>query len=107
MQTDNIIILADDNFNCIEKKTVKNTKIMTKNWEDLISAKSVNFNRAQIKLDLNNIYLTKNSHVGGIFLVTTHDANCTNLKRITKKKLLHKKKYLAQRIKRVYIISIY
>ena len=57
------------------------------------------FNEAEIKLDLKEIILTKKSHISGIFPVTNHNANSISLKGITKKKLLPKKKYLAQRAK--------
>lgn len=37
-----------------------------------------------MKLNLNGIVLTKESHIGGILLVTDHDADSTSSKGITR-----------------------
>lgn len=63
---------------------------MTKDWEYLTSTQPIKFNGVQIKLDSNGLVLTKESHIGSIFLVTTHDADSTSLRRIIKKSLLPK-----------------
>lgn len=77
--------------------------IMIKDREYLISARPLKFNGAQIKLDSNGTVLIKESHVGGIFLVTDHNIDSTSLRGITRKKLLLKEQYLAQRAKCAYI----
>ena len=59
MQTNNTLILVNENFANMEEKRVKDIIIMTKDQKYLISAKSVKFNKIQIKLDLNSIILTK------------------------------------------------
>lgn len=51
MQTNNTLILADNNFANIEKETIKSTKIITKDREYLTLAHLLKFNGAQIKLD--------------------------------------------------------
>lgn len=106
MQINNTLILANNNFASIKKEALKDTKIITKDWEYFTSTKSIKFNKAQIKLDSNGIVLTKKSHVGGIFLVTKHDADSTSLSEITKKKLSLKEQYLAQRARRAYIVFV-
>ena len=60
---------------------------MTKDRKYLTSAQPIKFNGVQIKLDSNGIVLTKKSHVGGIFLVTDHDADSICSRGITRKKL--------------------
>lgn len=87
MQTDDILILANDDFVYKEEKAVKKAKIMTKNWKYLTSIQSLKFNRAQIKLDSERSVLIKKSHVGIIFPVTDHDTDFTSSKEITRKKL--------------------
>ena len=106
MQTDDILILADDDFASIEEDAIKSAKIMTKDRKYLTSAYSLKFNGAQIKLDSNGIVLTKESHVGGILLVTDHFADSTSSRGITRKKLSPKEQYLAQRARGAYIASV-
>ena len=95
MQTNDTLILADNNFASTKKKAITLTKIMTKDREYLISAHLLKFKGTQMKLNSNGIVLIKKSYVERIFLVTNHVANSTNSKKIIKKKLLSKKQYLA------------
>ena len=87
MQTNDTLILADNDFASKEEAEIKAAKIMTKDREYLTFTQPLKFNRAQIKLDSEGIVLTKESHVGGIFLVTDHNADSTCSRGITKKKL--------------------
>ena len=91
MQTDDTLILADNNFASTKEKTIKSAKIMTKDREYLTLVYPLKFNSTQIKLDSNGIVLTKKSQVGGILLVTNYAADSTNSKGITRKKLSPKK----------------
>ena len=106
MQTDNTLILADNNFASTEEDAIRSAKIMTKDKEHLTPAHPPKFNGTQIKLDLNGIVLIKKSHIGGIFPVTDHAADSTSSKGITRKKLSPKEQYLAQRAKGAYIASV-
>ena len=67
MQTDDILILANNNFACIEKDTIKSAKIMTKNRKYLISTHFIKFYNAQIQFNSNGIVLTIKSHLGELF----------------------------------------
>ena len=107
MQTNNTLILADNNFASKEDKAIKTAKIITKDWEHLTSSQSLKFNEKQIKFDLKKIVLRIKSHIGGIFLVTNYDADSTSWRKIIKKKLSPKEQYLAQRAKSAYIAFIY
>lgn len=89
IQTDNTLILANNNFTSMEEKAVKNGKIITKDWEYLTSAQSIKFNGAQMKLDSNGIVLIKESYVSGILPLIKHDADFTSSKEIIKKKNSH------------------
>ena len=106
MQTDDTLILADNDFASTEEDAIRSAKIMTKDREHLTSAHSLKFNGAQIKLDSNEIVLTKESHVGGILPVTDHVADSTSSRGITRKKLSPKEQYLAQRARGAYIASV-
>lgn len=53
------------------------------------------FNKIQIKLNLNKIILIKKSYIDGILLITNYDTDFTSSKKIIKKKLSLKEKYLA------------
>ena len=107
IQINNILILADNDFASIEEDVIKSTKIMTKNREYLTYAHPLKFSGAQIKLDLDRIVLIKESHIGGILLVTDNIADLTSFKGITRKKLSPKEQYLGQRAKSAYITSVY
>ena len=106
MQTNDTLILADNNFAGTEKKAIKLAKIMTKDRKYLTPAHSLKFNGAPIKLDSNGIVLTKKSYVGGILPVTDHATDSTSSRGITRKKLSPKEQYLAQRARSAYIASV-
>ena len=91
MQTDDILILADNNFTSIKKVAIKLAKIMTKDKKYLILTYPLKFNFAKIKLDSNGIVLIKKSHIKEILPVTNYAADSTSSKCITRKKLLLKK----------------
>lgn len=95
MQTNDILILANNNCASTKEEVIKSAKIMTKYRKYLILAYSLKFNSAEIKHDLNSIVLTKKSHVREILLVIDHGTDSTSYKRITRKKLSLKKQYLA------------
>ncbi len=79
---------------------------MTKDREYFTCTKLIKFNGAQIKLDSDGIVLTKDSHIGGILLVTDHNADSTSSRGITRKKLSTKEQYLAKRARGAYIASV-
>ena len=106
MQTDDTLIIVDNDFASNEKVATKKGKIMTKDREYLTYTPPIKFNGTQIKLDSDGIVLTKESHVGVVFLVTDDDADSTSSRGITKKKLSPKEQYLAQRARGAYIASV-
>lgn len=107
MQTDDTLILADNNFANKKEVEIKAEKIMTKDREHLTSTQSLKFKGAKIKLDLKDIILKKKSHVGNILLVTNHVADSTSSREITRKRLSPKKWYLVQRVRGTYIAFMY
>ena len=87
--------MADNNFPSTKEEEIKSAKIITKDREYLTPTHPLEFNGASMELNSNSIVLTKKSHVGGIFLVTGHIADCIGLNGIRKKKLSPKEQYLA------------
>lgn len=106
MQNNDTLILADNDFASKEEAAIKSAKIMTKDQEHLTSFQPLKFNGAQIKLDSEEIVLTKESHVGGILPVTNYDADSISSRGITRTKLSPKEQYLAQRARGAYIASV-
>ncbi len=106
IQTDDTLILANNDFASKEEVEIKARKIMTKDREHFTFIQPLKFNGAQIKLNSEGIVLTKESHEGEILLVTDHDADSTSSKGITKKKLSPQEQYLAQRARGAYIASM-
>lgn len=91
MQTNNTLILANNNFISTKEEIIKSAKIITKDKKYLIFIYPLKFNSAQIKFDSNDIVLTKESYIGGILPVINHATNSTSFRGITRKKLLPKK----------------
>lgn len=106
MQSDEIFILADDVFASNKEGAIKEAKMMIYDHEYLSYTQPIKFNRAQIKLNLDGIVLTKESHIGGILLVKRHDVNSTSSRGITRTKLSPKEQYMTQKARSVYIASV-
>ena len=90
IQTDDILIFANNNFASEEEVEIKAAKIMMKDQEYFAPTQLLKFNEAQINLDSESIILTKESHIDRILLVTDYDADSASSKRIIRKKLLSK-----------------
>lgn len=103
MQTNNILILANNNFTNNKENIIKEVKIIIKDYKYLSSAQPIKFNRVQIKLDSNTIIFIKKSQVNDIFLAIGYNIDLTSFRKIIRKKLLLKEQCLAQRAKSAYI----
>lgn len=91
MQTNDILILANNDFDSNKEEAVKAVKLMIKDYKYPTFIQFIKFNKTQIKLNSNGIILIKKSHISSILLVIDHDIDSTNLQEITRKKLLLKK----------------
>lgn len=70
IQTDDILILANNKFSRKEKTAIKITKIIiTQDQKHLTFSYTVKFYKTKIKLNLEKIVLTKNNYVSSIFLL--------------------------------------
>lgn len=90
IQTNKISIPANTNFTNNKIETIKITKLIIKDCKYLTFIQPIKFHRAQIKIDLNDIVLTKKSHLGEILVVINHNIDFINSKKITRNKLLFK-----------------
>lgn len=69
IETNNILVLADNNYSNIEKDVFKSAKIMPKDKTCYISIHLIKLCTSQIKYDLNRIFLLKKTLIREIFLI--------------------------------------
>lgn len=91
MQTNNILILINNNFAGIKEDIIRLAKIIIKNKKYLILIYFLKFNSTYNKFNLNKIILIKKSYIKEIVLIIYRIANFTGFKIIMQKKLLLKK----------------
>ena len=118
MQTDDILLLATDDFANKEKKAVKSAKILIKDRNCLTPTNPIKFNDMKIQLhpsiknsnffNINNPYITfyQETHIRKIILIQKNEISFTNNRKIIKKNLTPKDQYIAQRAKNAYLASI-
>ena len=110
MQTDDILLLATDDFVSKEEKAVKSAKILIRDRSCLTFINSIKFNGMKIQLhfSINNFYiiLFQEIHIGGIILIQKDDISFINNRGIIRKNLTFKDQYIAQRVKGAYFASI-
>ena len=118
MQTDDILLLATDDFANKEEKAVKSTKILIRNRNCLISINPIKFNGMKIQLhfsikdsnslNINNSYITlfQETHIGGIALIQKNETSFTSNRNLVRKNLNTKDQYVAQRARGAYLASI-
>lgn len=107
IQISNILILANFNFASRKKVVIKFARIITKDWKYFTFLQTLKFYKAKIKLNFKGIILIKDIYIDIILLIINYDIDSTNSKAIIWKKLLFKKKYLAESARGAYIASIY
>jgi hypothetical protein len=108
MQTDDILILADQSFAAAEKEAVHSAKIMTKTREQLTLENVLKFNDTKIERTGPNeaIYFRQETHIQDIRLIQSTDAIITNARGKMRTKLITKKQYVTQRARDAYLTSI-
>jgi hypothetical protein len=108
MQTDDILILADESFAVVENETIISDKIMIKTREQLISNNSLKFNDIRIeRLDSNeSIYYKQETHIQDIQLIQSTESIITNARDKVRIKLISKEQYVTRRAREAYLTSI-
>jgi hypothetical protein len=108
MQTDDILILADQSFAVVEKEAVHSAKIMTKTREQLTFENVLKFNDTKIeRIDSNEaIYFRQETHIQDIRLIQSIDAIITSARDKMRIKLITREQYMTQRARDAYLTSI-
>ena len=106
MQTNDILMLINDQFAFEKKNVIKSTKIMIKNRKMFIFQQLIKFNDVQIKFDSKNLLLIKKINVGDINLMINKNVLSINAKDIIRIELFFKNQYVAQQIRNAYMTSI-
>ena len=82
MQTNNILMLINDQFAFEKKNVIKSTKIMIKNRKMFIFQQLIKFNDVQIKFDSEDLLLIKKINVDDINLMINKNASSINVKNV-------------------------
>jgi hypothetical protein len=108
LQTNNILIFANQVFADKKKKTIIEAKIMTKSREKLDSKNLIKFNDTIItRLENDDIYLnqiTQSNHLQSIKKINVDTINSRNVIRLD---LTSKKQSVTQRAREAYLTSIF
>jgi hypothetical protein len=116
MQTDDILLLVDQNFAVLKEETIKSTKIMIKNRKRLTSDNSMKFNETRVeRLDSNSnendsneaIYFRRKTHIQDIQLIQSiKSSSIINAREKIRVNLISRKQYIAQRARDVFLETI-
>jgi hypothetical protein len=107
LQTNDILIFANQKFANAKEKAIVDAKIMTKSGEKLDSKNSIKFNDTIItRLENDDIYLNQiiqSDHLQSIKKINVDTINSRNMIRLD---LISKKQYVIQQTRDVYLASI-
>jgi hypothetical protein len=108
MQTDDILILADQSFAVVEEEAIHSAKIMTKARDQLTSNNSLKFNGTRIeRLNPDEpIYYRQETHIQGIQLIQSIESTTTSARGKVRIKLTPREQYVTQRAREAYLTSI-
>lgn len=107
LQTDNTLLLAEDDFADAKENALRHAKLMSKDREYLTINKPIKFNGALIELTPNgDLTLKQEIQIAGISLVKNLETSTTSTRGVVRVKLSMKEQYIAQRARRAYIVSI-
>ncbi|EED17254.1 hypothetical protein TSTA_023080 [Talaromyces stipitatus ATCC 10500] len=106
MQTDDILIVADEAFAAREEEQIKRANILCKPCEQLITGKSLRFNGAVITEDAQGITLTQERTCKNIWLVQDHPSDTVSSRGKVRKNASPHEQYVAQRALGAYIASV-
>jgi hypothetical protein len=108
MQTDDTLMLRNDRFAELEESELKNTKLMFKKREMLITLISIKFNDEVIIIDSSNIlFLNQLKQFDQIRLINmTNSVDLIDSRRQIRKMMTSKDQYVTQRTRRAYIVTM-
>jgi hypothetical protein len=106
MQTDDILILADQSFVVIEEEALITVKIMIKPREQLILNNALKFNNTRIERFESNeieiIYFRQETHIQEIQLIKIEFIIITSARDKIRTMLILRNQYIAQRVRGTY-----
>jgi hypothetical protein len=107
IQTDDTLILADDDFAELEERELARVALTFKKREKLISIISIKFNDDLIFLSDNSLLFTQSKQFDQIKLINLSSSiNLTSSREEIRKMITLKDQYVAQRALDVYIATI-
>jgi hypothetical protein len=107
IQTDDTLILADDEFVTLEQNELDRARLIFKQREKLISTISIKFNDDLIFLSDNSLLLTQSKQFDQIKLINlSSPINLTSSREEMRKMITLKDQYIAQRARDAYIATI-
>ena len=107
LQTDDILMLAEDLFVAKEEETIKATNITIKERTHFTLEILIKFNDILIELvSSEEITLRQKIRTDEISLMKNHDVSTISSRDVVRFKLSSKKQYVAQRARNAYIVFI-
>jgi hypothetical protein len=107
LQTDDTLILADDEFVALEENELARAHLTFKKREKLISTISIKFNNDLIFLSDNSLLLTQSKQFEQIRLIDVKASiDLISSRDEIRKMITSKDQYIAQRARRAYIVIV-
>jgi hypothetical protein len=107
IQTDDTLILADDEFVTLKQNELVRARLTFKQREKLISTTSIKFNDDLISLSDNSLLLTQSKQFDQIKLINlSFSINLTSFREEIRKMITLKDQYIAQRARDAYIATV-
>ena len=105
LQTDDTLLLADEKFAAREMK-LRKAGFLAKQREKLTKTNPIKFNGGYITMRGVNITLTQESHYENLGTVSPEPVDLTSSRGVTRKTVMPKGQYIAQRARRAYIATV-
>jgi hypothetical protein len=107
LQTDDTLILADEDFVTLEENELIRARLTFKKREKLISTISIKFNDDLIFLSDNSLLFTQSKQFDQIKLINlSFSINLTSSREEIRKMIILKDQYVAQRARDAYIVIV-
>lgn len=101
------MILKNDDFIKTKKFHLHEAKLLTKNRNKFILSASIKFNDNYIKETKNELYLNQKRVCKNFKQINTQSINIINIQIMMRKAITSKNQYIAQRARKIYIISLF
>ena len=106
-QIDDTLILADEHFVEIEKIELHKIKLLIKFRKQLIIIIFIKFNDDYLKQQINSIFFSQKRLCQFFRSIKLQSIDFINTKNVIKKLMISKNQYIAQRIRKIYIIFLF